>query len=87
MIEKLIRVAVKEALGRLSATIIPIPDRYPVETIVIRSKEAVERTPVCVTIPHGGPHASSVTAFTPSVVAYALEGCKSGLSDIHPDVF
>ncbi|KAF8838080.1 alpha/beta-hydrolase [Paxillus ammoniavirescens] len=65
---------VKEALGGLSATIIPIPDRYPVETIVIRSKGPVERTPVCVTIPHGGPHASSVTSFTPSVVAYALEG-------------
>jgi hypothetical protein len=41
-------------------------------------QEPVERTPVCVTIPHGGPHVSSVTAFTPAVVAYALEGCKLG---------
>ncbi|KIK91169.1 hypothetical protein PAXRUDRAFT_831063 [Paxillus rubicundulus Ve08.2h10] len=65
---------VKEALDCLSATIIPIPDRYPVETIVIQSKGSTDCTPVCVTIPHGGPHASSVTAFTPAVVAYALEG-------------
>ncbi|KAF9228216.1 alpha/beta-hydrolase [Gyrodon lividus] len=64
----------EEALDRISVSIIPIPDRYPVETIVIRSKDPVVAKPVCVTIPHGGPHASSVTAFTPSVIAYALEG-------------
>ncbi|KIJ61731.1 hypothetical protein HYDPIDRAFT_95961 [Hydnomerulius pinastri MD-312] len=66
---------VQEALDGLSASIIPIPNRHPIETIVIKSKEPVEGyKPICLTIPHGGPHAASTTAFTPSVVAYALEG-------------
>lgn len=74
----LIQSAVQEAIDRLDARVIPIPNRYPVETIVIQSKESVEeQKPFCLTIPHGGPHASSVTSFTPGVLAYALEGCES----------
>lgn len=73
----LIQVTVQEAIDRLHACIIPIPNRHPVETIVIRSKESVRgRKPVCLTIPHGGPHATNVTSFTPGVLAYALEGCE-----------
>ncbi|KAH0833856.1 Alpha/Beta hydrolase protein [Lanmaoa asiatica] len=65
----------QEAIDRLDACVIPIPNRYPIETIVIRSKESAQgHKPVCLTIPHGGPHASSVTSFTPGVLAYALEG-------------
>ncbi|KAF8128247.1 hypothetical protein EV363DRAFT_437566 [Boletus edulis] len=65
----------KKALDRLDARIIPIPNRHPVETIVVRSKEPVQGPkPFCLTIVHGGPHASSVTSFTPGVLACALEG-------------
>ena len=74
----LIYTPVQEAIDRLDVYVIPIPNRYPVETIVIQSKESVEgHKPVCLTIPHGGPHASNVTSFTPGVLAYALEGCES----------
>ncbi|KAF8130223.1 hypothetical protein EV363DRAFT_1490473 [Boletus edulis] len=65
----------QKALDRLDARIIPIPNRHPVETIVVRSKEPVQGPkPFCLTIVHGGPHASSVTSFTLGVLAYALEG-------------
>ncbi|KAF8438494.1 Alpha/Beta hydrolase protein [Boletus edulis BED1] len=65
----------KKALDGLDARIIPVPNRHPVETIVVRSKEPVQgHKPFCLTIVHGGPHASSVTSFTPGVLAYALEG-------------
>ncbi|KAH7882100.1 Alpha/Beta hydrolase protein [Phlebopus sp. FC_14] len=66
---------VRRVLDGLVATIIPIPNRGPTETIVIQTKEHADgRKPICVTIPHGGPHATSTTAFTPSVLALALEG-------------
>ena len=75
---------VQQAIDCLDASVIPIPDRYPVETIVIQSKELVQGTkPICLTIPHGGPHATSMTSFTPNVLAYALEGCESTLPSMY----
>ncbi|KAG1807980.1 Alpha/Beta hydrolase protein [Suillus subaureus] len=68
---------IKEALDDLTPSIIPITTRAPTETLLIQSKKASTSNgpkPVCVTIPHGGPHATSTTAFVPSVVALALEG-------------
>lgn len=67
----------KEALDDLTPSIIPITARGPTESLLIQSKKASASgspKPVCVTIPHGGPHTTSTTAFTPSVVALALEG-------------
>ncbi|EGO20277.1 hypothetical protein SERLADRAFT_452969 [Serpula lacrymans var. lacrymans S7.9] len=68
------------ALTSLSTSILPIPSRYPVETIVIKSKSALAGAageglkPYCITIPHGGPHATSTTAFSAGTTALALEG-------------
>ncbi|KAG1869408.1 hypothetical protein DFJ58DRAFT_765969 [Suillus subalutaceus] len=67
----------KEALDDLTPSIIPITTRAPTESLLIQSKKASTNggpKPVCVTIPHGGPHATSTTAFVPAVVALALEG-------------
>jgi acylaminoacyl-peptidase len=67
----------KEALDGLTSSIIPITARAPTESLLIQSKKALTSggpKPVCVTIPHGGPHTTSTTAFTPSVVSLALEG-------------
>jgi len=72
--------SVKEALNDLTPSIIPITARAPVETLLIQSKKASTcggPKPVCVTILHGGPHATSTTSFFPAVVALALEGCAS----------
>ncbi|KAG2137878.1 Alpha/Beta hydrolase protein [Suillus bovinus] len=68
---------IKEALDDLTPSIIPITIRAPTETLLIQSKRASMSggsKPVCVTIPHGGPHATSTTSFFPAVVALALEG-------------
>ncbi|KAI0041885.1 alpha/beta-hydrolase [Auriscalpium vulgare] len=64
---------VEEALESVKSSIIPVPDRYPVETIVIESKAPASPPPL-LTFIHGGPHGASNTAFTPSLTALALEG-------------
>ncbi|KAG1898892.1 Alpha/Beta hydrolase protein [Suillus fuscotomentosus] len=68
---------IKEALNDLTPSIIPITARAPVETLLIQSKKASTcggPKPVCVTILHGGPHATSTTSFFSAIVALALEG-------------
>ena len=75
-------VQVKENLGTLQASIIPIPNRHPVETILLRTKtpdSSVSAPRPCVFSPHGGPHTTMVTSFSPVYVALALEGCTSYL--------
>ncbi|KAG1725352.1 alpha beta-hydrolase [Suillus paluster] len=65
----------------LTASIIPIGARPPTESLVIQSKKlSSEPGPksVCVTIPHGGPHSSSTTTFSPATAALALEGLFLG---------
>ncbi|KAF9232903.1 Alpha/Beta hydrolase protein [Melanogaster broomeanus] len=67
----------EEALGDLAMSVIPIPDRHPTETIVLKPKKAAAAAgprPYCVTIPHGGPHSVYTTSFAPAVTALALEG-------------
>ncbi|KAG6871447.1 hypothetical protein C0995_004460 [Termitomyces sp. Mi166 len=70
------------ALSNLCASVIPIPERYPTETIVIQSAVAPpnerEIRP-CITMPHGGPHGTTTTAFSPANVALALERCQWSL--------
>lgn len=68
---------VGKQLATLLTTIIPIPNRHPVETILLRP--TVSNTPApklpSVCIPHGGPHSCYVTSFSPAFAALALEGC------------
>ncbi|KAG1744584.1 Alpha/Beta hydrolase protein [Suillus paluster] len=73
----MISVETENALSDLTASIILIGARPPTETLVIQSKTLSSRIgpkPVCVTFPHGGPHSTSTTAFTPANAALALEG-------------
>ncbi|KAF5376688.1 hypothetical protein D9615_007841 [Tricholomella constricta] len=66
----------EKELSTLRASVIAIPDRYPTETIVIQSAAAPQsRRDIrpCITTPHGGPHATTTTAFSPATVALALE--------------
>ncbi|KAG0694260.1 Alpha/Beta hydrolase protein [Suillus ampliporus] len=72
-----ISIETEKALSDLTASIIPIGARPPTETLVIQSKKLSSRPgpkPVCVTFPHGGPHSTSTTAFSPANAALALEG-------------
>ncbi|RDB17643.1 Acylamino-acid-releasing enzyme [Hypsizygus marmoreus] len=65
---------VESALASLRSSILQIPGRFPTETIVIQSALASNDVPPCITTPHGGPHATTITSFSPSTVALALEG-------------
>ncbi|KAF8154267.1 Alpha/Beta hydrolase protein [Crassisporium funariophilum] len=62
------------ALSKIRTSIVPIPNRYPVETILIRSSVAGASAQPCITSPHGGPHGATSTAFSPSTTALVLEG-------------
>ncbi|KAF9474509.1 alpha/beta-hydrolase [Pholiota conissans] len=68
--------AVAKALSAIKASIIPIPGRPFVETIVIQGKkeELSSGKPPCITSPHGGPHSTTSTAFSPNTTALVLEG-------------
>ena len=69
----------KSALSSLEAKIIPIPDRHPVEAIVIksvRSSNNQDGAAPCILTPHGGPHSTTTTEFNPLTAAFVLEGCK-----------
>ncbi|KAG6879317.1 hypothetical protein C0992_003644 [Termitomyces sp. T32_za158] len=67
----------KEKLDNFRASVIPIPERFPTETIVIQlavaPRNEMDIRP-CITMPHGGPHGVTTTAFNPANVALALEG-------------
>ncbi|KAF9449698.1 alpha/beta-hydrolase [Macrolepiota fuliginosa MF-IS2] len=68
---------VYSALGSIHTSIHPIPDRHPTETIVIRSvlpNDLRGKNVPLVTVPHGGPHAATTTAFSPATTALVLEG-------------
>lgn len=68
-------ILVENALRDLKAAVLPIPDRYPVESILIEPKR--HKAQPLVTLIHGGPHGQIPTAFTPAVAAYALQGCTA----------
>jgi acylaminoacyl-peptidase len=72
-----ISLSTENALRDLTASILPVGARPPTETLVIQSNKASTipgPKPICITILHGGPHASSTTSFYPATVALALEG-------------
>ncbi|KAF9035745.1 acylaminoacyl-peptidase [Hymenopellis radicata] len=66
---------VSEALSKLTMEIIKTPERHPTESIVLRHSQSTDasRNPL-ITIPHGGPHATWATSWTPATTALALEG-------------
>ncbi|THV03554.1 alpha/beta-hydrolase [Dendrothele bispora CBS 962.96] len=68
--------AVNESLSSLNLKIIPIPDRYPAETILIShsKSQADDKVLPLILFPHGGPHSTSNTGFNAGAAAWALEG-------------
>ncbi|KAJ6483537.1 Alpha/Beta hydrolase protein [Mycena vitilis] len=65
--------SVRTALSNLRYSLISVPDRGKTQTVVIRPRDT-RTTPPCVQYIHGGPHGSAATAFSPNVVALAIEG-------------
>ena len=63
----------EKALRELRTAVVPIPNRYPVETILIEPRR--RNLQPLMTIIHGGPHGQVATAFAPGFAAYALQGC------------
>ncbi|KAH9061748.1 alpha/beta-hydrolase [Lactarius deliciosus] len=63
---------VESALRELRASVLAIPERYPVETILIEPKR--RKSQPLMTFIHGGPHVHIPTAFAPALAAYALQG-------------
>ena len=66
-------IPVENALRELKSSVLPIPERYPVETILIEPKR--RKSQPLLTFIHGGPHVNIATAFSPAIAAYALHGC------------
>lgn len=65
---------VYSALQTIRTSVHQIPDRWPLETIVVRSTRQESQGPL-ITAPHGGPHVGSTTSFSAATTALALEGC------------
>ena len=72
---------VVKALSDIRTSIVPIPERGLVETILVRAFGKINdgTKPPCILAPHGGPHAGSTTAFSATTTALALEGCKRSI--------
>ncbi|KAK2462496.1 hypothetical protein APHAL10511_005466 [Amanita phalloides] len=64
----------KSSLSSIKTEIIPIPGRDPIETIVISTPSENDEIAPCILSPHGGPHSTSTTEFSPLRAALALEG-------------
>ncbi|KAF8882831.1 Alpha/Beta hydrolase protein [Infundibulicybe gibba] len=65
---------VEKRLSDLQASVHKIPNQHPTESIVIQRKNSSGKKDPCITFIHGGPHTTTTTAFTPLIVALALEG-------------
>ena len=65
---------VKQRLAKLTTSVLPVPDRFPLETIVVRGEN--DASAPCITQVHGGPHSVSLSMFSAFVAAFALEGCR-----------
>ncbi|KAF8970622.1 Alpha/Beta hydrolase protein [Flammula alnicola] len=68
--------SVAAALSSIKTSIVPIPGRPLVETILIQgpNKESEGAKAPCITSPHGGPHGATSTAFSATTTALVLEG-------------
>ncbi|KAF5366775.1 hypothetical protein D9758_006498 [Tetrapyrgos nigripes] len=69
---------ISESLSCLAVEIIPIPNRAPTETILVKNlnskASAKDKVLPLILFPHGGPHGATHTGFNPAVAAWALEG-------------
>ncbi|KAJ6620498.1 Alpha/Beta hydrolase protein [Mycena sp. CBHHK59/15] len=65
--------SLKKALSTLRSSVIAIPGRGRTETVVVQPS-APKSMPPCILFPHGGPHDTTTTAFSPSTTFLALEG-------------
>ncbi|KAE9401852.1 alpha/beta-hydrolase [Gymnopus androsaceus JB14] len=63
-------------LDSLTVKVVPIPERFPTETILVQHRSALREQKIlpCITIPHGGPHGAETIALSASTVCLALEG-------------
>ncbi|KAM6493471.1 Alpha/Beta hydrolase fold [Amanita muscaria] len=63
-------------LSSLKTDIMAVPNRHPVEVIIIRQPKlfGTQNLPPCILMPHGGPHGTSTSEFSPMVAALVLEG-------------
>lgn len=66
---------VKEKLASLEVSVIKVPGRGALETIVVKHKSQNKKLPSIMMV-HGGPHGSLTVAINNAWVAYALDGCK-----------
>ncbi|KAF8800386.1 alpha/beta-hydrolase [Phlegmacium glaucopus] len=67
---------IKKALSNIRTSIVPIPNRFPFETILIQPNNGKNTTtiPPLITYPHGGPHGTTSTSFSAMTTALVLEG-------------
>ena len=72
----IIIILVVKNLSTVRTSIVSIPNRYPVETIVVQPKNPTKILPL-ITSPHGGPHSPNSVTFSPTTTALVLEGCES----------
>ncbi|KAL0069660.1 hypothetical protein AAF712_003318 [Marasmius tenuissimus] len=71
---------IQHQLAQLKVDTIRVPDRHPVETIVIQhTNPEAGKIPPHIMMPHGGPHATSLVGFNPANVAFALAGFNISL--------
>ncbi|EIW81417.1 alpha beta-hydrolase [Coniophora puteana RWD-64-598 SS2] len=72
----MVSTALEAALSELEVSVVPVPGRPSVETIVTRRRGVSEARskPYCVSIMHGGPHSSSSSSFWHYTTGFALEG-------------
>ncbi|KAH8092165.1 Alpha/Beta hydrolase protein [Cristinia sonorae] len=68
-----ISLELQERLSSLEIQVLATSQRFPVESIVLKDKNLQTPLPGISSI-HGGPHGASLTAFSASVIARALEG-------------
>ncbi|KAH6912211.1 acylaminoacyl-peptidase [Coprinopsis sp. MPI-PUGE-AT-0042] len=68
---------VTKALKSVDISIKEVTDRKPTEVIILTSslnKRDDGKVPPCILVPHGGPHATTTTAFSAASTALVLEG-------------
>lgn len=75
-------IIVTKALSTLRTSIVSIPGREPFKTILVqpKSQDAPRTVLPLITFPHGGPHGTTSTRFSPTTAALALEGNGSGFN-------
>lgn len=66
--------AVEAALSALTWRLLSVPGQPDVEAILLRPAPVGDTPPVCVLVPHGGPHSACAATFIPSLAYLASQG-------------